>query len=787
MSQRLLAGLRVVELAGEPAAMTGRILADLGAEVVKVESPAGDPLRSVPPLGPDGTSLRFAAFNLGKQALTASGPDDPALRRLLLCADVVLTTPGVSGLVDALPSSAPSAAWVAVTPFGGDGPRSHWLASDLGIMAASGNMYVTGDSDRAPVRCTEPSGYAHGAAEAVVGVLTALASGRPQRVDVSMAEAVSIANMGGAGRYLRTGFAGRRSGETTGRTREIWTCADGYVSFGLRGGRARVANLELITRLVSEAGIDAPALVGRDWDAYDPNALSDEELRSVEAPIAAYFSTRTMADLYELACTTNLMLAPANSPRELYASAQLEARGFFGDVDGWSGVPLACAQVRSADGEAAPLGPASGVPALGSTTPPTWVEHRRWVEGGGPDGSPAWKGVRILEFGSGAAGPIATRFFAEHGATVVRIESKTRPDFLRVYALGPKNPHGLEGSDMFDALNVGKLDVTLNLKHPEALAIAHRLVGWADAVAENFAPKAMRGLGLDYDRLVQEKPDLVMISACLQGQTGPHKDYPGFGGQGSALAGFNILTGWPDRSPIGPSGTITDSLAPRFVAALLAAGLLYRRRTGRGVYIDLSQVEAAAYTLSPWLMDFAVNGRITERNGNRSERAVPHGAFPCTGADRWVAVAAWTDQQWERLAGIIGLGDAERSSLATLAERQSRVDEVEAMVAAWTSSRTRDDAAVTLQAAGIEAVPVADFADVFDDPQLAHREHFVRLVHPFLGEGAYERNGFRLSEAPSGYDRAGPTLGQDNATILGGVLGLSDHELAALVESGAVE
>ena len=190
---------------------------------------------------------------------------------------------------------------------------------------------------------------------------------------------------------------------------------------------------------------------------------------------------------------------------------------------------------------------------------------------------------------------------------------------------------------MFDALNVGKLSVTLNLKHPEGVALAKRLVQWADAVAENFAPRAIRGFGLDYASMVTEKADLVMVSSCLQGQTGPHKDYPGFGGQGSALGGYNLLTGWPDREPVGPFGTITDSLAPRFVASALAAGLLYRRRTGRGVHLDVSQVEAAVYSLTPWVLDYDVNGHVGSRQGNRSDRAVPHGAFPCAGEDRWVA------------------------------------------------------------------------------------------------------------------------------------------------------
>jgi benzylsuccinate CoA-transferase BbsF subunit len=357
-----------------------------------------------------------------------------------------------------------------------------------------------------------------------------------------------------------------------------------------------------------------------------------------------------------------------------------------------------------------------------------------------------------------------------------------------VYALGPDNPHGLDGAPMFDVLNTGKRSIALNLKHPAAVDLVRRLVNWADAVAENFAPRAMRGFGLDYDRLAQDKPDLVMISACLNGQTGPHKDYPGFGGQGSALSGFNALTGWPDREPVGPHGTITDSLAPRFVASALAAGLLYRRRTGRGVYLDLSQVEAAIFSLSPWMLDYTVDGVVTERIGNRSRRAAPHGAFPCAGKDRWVAIAVWTDDEWARLAALLDRAGLDRlGALDTLPLRLTNQDGIEAAIAAWTSPRDATDVAEQLQALGIEAVPVNDFGDLHDDPQLAERGHFVPLTHPIMGPGLYEHNGFRLSDAPCGYDRSGPVLGADTDALLEGLLGLSADEIGKLRADGAVE
>jgi crotonobetainyl-CoA:carnitine CoA-transferase CaiB-like acyl-CoA transferase len=583
--------------------------------------------------------------------------------------------------------------------------------------------------------------------------------------------------------FVRSGARGARRGANIGRSREIWPCRDGFVSFGLRGGKARVPSLQTLTRLVTEAGLATPALTERDWTTFSHVTATDEELAAIQAPVAAYFASRTMAELYEIACETNLMLAPANTPPQIYDSAQLAAREMFGAVGTDARFPMRFVLAGGPDGAAIPAtarGPAPAEPGAGRR--PDWPERRSPVPAQGHE--PAWAGTKILELGSGAAGPIATRYFAEHGATVIRIESPSRPDFLRVYALGPDNPHGLEGSTLFDGLNPGKLSVTLNLKHPDGLALARRLVAWSDAVAENFAPKAMRAFGLDYGRLAADRPDLVMVSACLNGQTGPHRDYPGFGGQGAALSGYNALTGWPDREPVGPFGTITDSLSPRFVATALAAGLLYRRRTGRGVYLDVSQVEAAVYTLSPWLLEYADTGVVTERDGNRSARSVPHGAFPCLGDDRWVALAAWDDGGWARLADLIGVQDP---SLATLQARLSRVDEVEAAVARWTTRRAVDEVVDTLQGMGIEAVPVQDFGDVVADPQLTARGHFVTLTHPAMGEGVYERNGFRLSDASSGYTRTGPTLGQDNDHVLREILGLSTGEIDKLAADGALD
>jgi benzylsuccinate CoA-transferase BbsF subunit len=396
----------------------------------------------------------------------------------------------------------------------------------------------------------------------------------------------------------------------------------------------------------------------------------------------------------------------------------------------------------------------------------------------------ALEGVNVLEFGAGAAGPLATRYLADHGATVVRVESRVRPDFLRLYGI-TATQKSLDASPMFAAFNANKLAITLNMKHPDARAIALRLVRWADVVAENFAPGAMGRWGLGYEDLTKEKPDLVMVSTCLHGQTGPERDYPGFGGQGAAISGFNHMTGWPDREPLGPYGTITDSLSPRFAAAAVMAALLRRNRTGEGTYLDLSQVECAIYCLGPELVEHAVTGVSPSRLGNRSAHAVPHGVFRCAGEDRWIAIAVWSDEEWATLASTLSLTPEDRWQ--HLDGRSAQPDLVEAVVEAATSTRDRDQLAGQLRSAGLEATPVLDLEDLNHDEQLQQRGHFVEMSHRVIGSQNYETLGFRLADSPPAFTRPGPTLGRDNEEVYKGILGMSDEEFKTLEAAGAFE
>ena len=391
--------------------------------------------------------------------------------------------------------------------------------------------------------------------------------------------------------------------------------------------------------------------------------------------------------------------------------------------------------------------------------------------------------LKVLELGAGAAGPVVTRYFADHGATVIRIESSKRPDFLRTIALTPDSKFGLDGGPMFVLLNPNKLSVSVNMSLPEGIELVKRLVKWADVVSENFSPKVMAKWGLEYENLRQIKPELIVISSCLFGQTGPQRMYPGFGGQGSAISGFNHMAGWPDREAVGPHGTITDSLSPRYVAFLAFAALLERERTGQGQYIDVSQIETGIHSLSEMIVRYSARGELLERDGNHCEYAAPHSVYPCQGEDRWIAIAVFSAEEWHALKREMGNPEwAGEERFSTLKGRLAQQDELDERIGAWTRSFEPHALMAKLQAAGVEAGAVQNFADLQDDPQLAQREHFQELEHVHLKRLRFENYAIRLEEQTPELRSPGPNLGEHNDYILGELLGYSGEEIASMVE-----
>ena len=396
--------------------------------------------------------------------------------------------------------------------------------------------------------------------------------------------------------------------------------------------------------------------------------------------------------------------------------------------------------------------------------------------------------VKVLDLMWVMAGPTATRVLADYGATVVRVESARRIDTARTMASFYGGRPGPENSSFFQNLNAGKLGITLDLTQEAGRAVALDLVRWADVVTESFSPKAMRAWGLDYESLCRVKPEIIMLSTCLMGQSGPLSMFAGFGSLATALSGFYELTGWPDRPPAGPFGAYTDTMAPRFTAAAILAALDHRRRTGQGQHIDQSQAESALHFLGPALLDYTVNERVQERAGNRDLAMAPHGVYPASGEDRWVAIAVGSDEQWQALCDAMERPELLRDErFATAAARLAHQDELDAIVAEWTQGREAEVAEATLQAQAVPASVVQNSSEIYADPQLAHRGHFVEVEHPMHGTITIEGSRFRLSRTPARFERSAPMLGQDNQYVLETILGYSTERIGELVAEGVLE
>lgn len=402
----------------------------------------------------------------------------------------------------------------------------------------------------------------------------------------------------------------------------------------------------------------------------------------------------------------------------------------------------------------------------------------------------ALKGIKVVEFAAFAAGPVVGKYLADHGATVVHIESKVRPDGFRAhYPPYKDNIHGLNRSGLFALCNNDKLDITLNLKKaPKATDLAKRIVAWSDVVIENFSPGTMKRLGLDYEALRKVKPDLIMLSSSNLGQSGPHAHHAGFGSQLSSLAGFTHLTGYPDGPPQILYGPYIDYIAVAYGAVAILAALDYRERTGKGTHIDTAQYETGLQFMAPILLDYKINGKVASRNGNRDPAAAPHGAYPCKGDDSWCVISASSESDWESLCRAMGNPAwTKENRFATLQSRKEHEDELDQKIGAWTTGFTAREITEKLQASGIRAGIVNTMRDIYSDPQLKHRKQWVELEHPEIGKMHYQRPPFFLTRTPSGPERRDPLLGEHNGYFYQELLGLSEKEYQELVAEGVID
>jgi crotonobetainyl-CoA:carnitine CoA-transferase CaiB-like acyl-CoA transferase len=369
----------------------------------------------------------------------------------------------------------------------------------------------------------------------------------------------------------------------------------------------------------------------------------------------------------------------------------------------------------------------------------------------------------------------------------------------------PPEAEGPNVSGYYNNFNAGKLSFTLNLGHAGAREVALDLIAKSDVMIENYTPRVIEKWGLTYDEVARVNPRIIYANMPMQGTWGPHRDFLGFGGVLAPVTGFSYLTGWPDRPPIGVGTNYPDYVInPGHCVVAVLAALRYRSRTGKGQHIELAQVESTVAALGPAVMEYAVNGTIRERNGNRVPHAAPHGVFPCQprpqagnlpprqaaaaagqppSEDRWIAITVFTDAQWEGLKDVIGRPDwADEERFATLLGRKAHEDELEAKLSEWTRMMIAEEAMRLLQARDVPAGVVQTAQDVLDhDEHLKARGYYVYLDHPEAGRNAYDGPQFRLSETPARLHGPAPLLGQHNDYVLREVLGYDDERIAGLL------
>jgi crotonobetainyl-CoA:carnitine CoA-transferase CaiB-like acyl-CoA transferase len=818
---------RVLDLTDERGLLAGRILSDLGADVVAVEPPGGSTARACGPFQEadgESRSLLWDTYAAGKRGVTAdlgTESGQALVRRLAAGADFLIESapPGRMAQVGLdwpqLSAVNPRLIYVSITPFGRTGPKADYAATDLICWAAGGPLDPHRDEVHGPVRISLPQAFLHASADAAAGALIAhharLRTGRGQHVDVSAQASLGIATLG---RVLAHAVGDEhpewdkpakridQSGSGTG-TRPIlkkWVCKDGLAELHLGVGPATGGFTNALFGWLADEGEPVAEFASLDWRQMPAlvkaGTFTDADMEDARQIIADFLKRKTKAEILEAAIGRKLLCVPIYDTADVAGSAQLQARDYWAEVGDGPRRRRLPGRLAKTSVHAPVVSRAAPAPGEhGAEVIAEWSQARAGASADEPVAGAAGHalpldGLKMLDLTWVVAGPVVGRSLADFGATVVRVESSVRTETARHMPPFHHGKPGVENSALYGTCNAGKLGVTLDLGTRAGREVAADLIGWCDVVAEAFSPGLMRRWGLDYETLAARHPGLIMISSSINGQTGPAARLAGYGNVGAALSGYQAIVGWPGEPPIGPFGPYTDYVGPRFTLAVLLAALDNRRRTGEGCYIDISQVESGILFQSAELADYFAQGTIVEPMGNADRQMAPHGVYPCQpdgSAERFVAVAVRDDDEWQRLAVVLGRADlAAEERLRTAPGRRASQGELDAAIAEWTSGLRAEQVQDRLQAAGVPAHVSASSRDFCTDPQLEHRGHLIRLPHPLHGSTTVEGPRYLLSDTPGRVSRAAPTLGQDNTRVLTEILGYSRDRVTELREAGVL-
>ncbi|HEY7106962.1 MAG TPA: CoA transferase [Acidimicrobiia bacterium] len=766
MTRPALDDIRVLDCSTGIAGPYGtKLLADAGADVVKAESQAGDPLRGWR------SGALFEFLNASKRSVT----DDWA--QLAAAADVLVTDDDVgSAALDAACAANPALVVVTLSAFGLDGPWAGRAATEFTLQAWCGSTGSRGLPDRFPLaaggRVGEWIAGSYAAVAALAAARAARRTGRGARIDLAMLDAMAV-TMVAYPSVLATmmGWPEEHGPARMVEVPSVEPTQDGYVvvttnsaqqyrDFLLQIGRPEVAESE-------------PELA-----QYRPRWARRDEF---EAMVHAYTTVRTTMQVVDDAELLRVPCAPVHNGRTLPSVDQFAARGVY--VTSPSGrfvqprVPY-----RITGHEPRPFAPAPSVGQHAGRV--DWPRRPRRVTASPP--RLPLEGVRVVDCTAWWAGPAATHVLACLGADVVKVESVTRPDLMRYTASRPTDAsRWWEWGGLFHAVNAGKRGITLDLRVDEGLELFHRLLATADVLLDNYTPRVMEQFGLTWDVVHERHPHLVMTRMPAFGLEGPWRDRTGFAQQMEGISGMAWLTGYADGPPVLVRGACDPLAALHAVFATLAA-LGARDRNGAGVFVEATMIETALNAAAEQVIEHCVSGTLLTRDGARGPVAAPQGVYRCIGDDRWVAIAVATDEQWSALRDA--LGDPEWARPARLDRAEGRRDAHDALdeaLGAWCATRSVEEVVDRLWPAGVPVGDVIRPREILHNEQLAHRGLFETEDHPVTGPIELPTLPFRVDGVDSWMARPSPTLGQHNDEVLA-ELGVDEGARAALRSAGVI-
>jgi crotonobetainyl-CoA:carnitine CoA-transferase CaiB-like acyl-CoA transferase len=795
----LLKDIRVLDLADETGSFCSRLLADLGASVIKVERPGGDGSRKIGPFLADRpeneNSLSFAYHNANKSGITLNfnrEDDRKKFRGLLKDADVLVETFPYGHLeaiglgFETLRKTNPGLIHVAITGFGQKGPGAHCRTCDIVASAAGGQMFIMGDpSGRPLVPFGEQSYYTvslFGAVRIILALRERDRTGRGMYIDLSLQEAVAstLDHVMVSWFYEKT--ITRRQGNLYGNNFFcILPCKDGHIQLTL------LQQWETLVELIAADGM-ACDLADTQWqdEVYRTGHISH-----IVDVMGEWTKKHTTEELFSLGQAMRFPWAPLCFPADVLKSPQLKARKFFmsmenhGNIAGtpFPGLPCKFSSFSQEPIRPAPLfgehNEALSSGALWSRRTPS----RKTIDAPNSSmiditGRGMLTGVRVLDFTWMLAGPYATRILADCGAEVIKVQSA-------------KTAHGAElnTTGYFNTWNRNKRSITLDLSKPEARDIILDLAVMSDITVENFSPRVMSNWGLSYSTLRQIKPDLIMAGISAMGQTGPWRDYTGYGPTFHALSGLTSMTSFGQKSPVGLGHAYADTIIGLYSAMAILAALKQRDTTGEGQYIDISGYEAICTLLGPALLHAGVKKTVTSSGDYQDDinPATPYGCYQCAGDDRWCVIAVFNDAEWDTFCRLLGNPDwTSEKAFSTFIQRREHRAALDRYIEAWTCLHTPETVVGLLQNQGIAAGVVENAEDLAIDPHLASRDFFIELVHPVLGKTVSDRSALSFPKETTDKWKAAPVLGEDNRYVFMGLLGFTEDRFNSCTEQGII-